>query len=203
MRQPVRRPGPGQGRHEPGPRRRHARRLRHARRAGLRGRRHGHLGRGPFGHGLLGCRGRGLLGGAGLGRVHRRRGHGTSTGGATWAAGIGKGSTGSGTGSGAGRKGVDVTLVVGTLKYLFPGKLTVTPESGPEQVFFAANDTKVLGATTLCGGPDGQVTITDGSYGTTTCTTGQLDKAAKLNAVQVRATIHQGIATEVEERHHP
>ncbi|MFF3273070.1 hypothetical protein ACFYWU_19410 [Streptomyces chrestomyceticus] len=130
---------------------------------------------------------------------------GTSGGSGSTGSGTGKGTgagTGSGTGTGTGRKGVDATLV-GTLKYLAPGKLTVTPESGTEQAFFVAEDTKVLGAATLCGGPGGQVTITKDSYGTTPCTTDQLDEAAKKNTVKVRATIHRGIATKVEERYHP
>lgn len=133
---------------------------------------------------------------------------GGSTGGSgSTGSGTGKGTgtgtgTGAGTGTGTGRKGVDATLV-GTLKYLAPGKLTVTPESGTEQAFFVAEDTKVLGAATLCGGPGGQVTITKDSYGTTPCTTDQLDEAAKKNTVKVRATIHRGIATKVEERYHP
>ncbi|MEU6958358.1 hypothetical protein [Streptomyces chrestomyceticus] len=117
--------------------------------------------------------------------------------------GTGKGTgAGTGTGTGAGRKGVDATLV-GTLKYLAPGKLTVTPESGTEQAFFVAADTEVLGAATICGGPGGRVTITKESYGTTPCTTDQLDEAAKKNTVKARATIRQGIATKVEERYHP
>ncbi|WP_206506379.1 hypothetical protein [Streptomyces chrestomyceticus] len=130
---------------------------------------------------------------------------GTSGGTGSTGSGTGKGTdtgTGTGPGTGTGRKGVDATLV-GTLKYLAPGKLTVTPESGTEQAFFVAEDTKVLGAATLCGGPGGQVTITKDSYGTTPCTTDQLDEAAKKNTVKVRATIHRGIATKVEERYHP
>ncbi|MEU7155061.1 hypothetical protein [Streptomyces chrestomyceticus] len=117
--------------------------------------------------------------------------------------GVGTGTgAGKGTGTGAGRKGVDATLV-GTLKYVAPGKLTVTPESGTEQAFFVAADTEVLGAATICGGPGGRVTITKESYGTTPCTTDQLGEAAKKNTVKVRATIRQGIATKVEERYHP
>ncbi|MEU4202404.1 hypothetical protein AB0F64_20975 [Streptomyces sp. NPDC026294] len=130
-------------------------------------------------------------------------GGGTSGGTGSSGSGTGKAAgTGTGAGTGAGRKGVDATLV-GTLKYLAPGKLTVTPRSGTEQAFFVAADTEVLGAATICGGPDGQVTITDDSYGTTACTTDQLDEAAKKNTVKVRATIHKGIATKVEERYHP
>ncbi len=128
---------------------------------------------------------------------------GTSGGTGSTGPGTGKGTgAGTGTGTGAGRKGVDATLV-GTLKYLAPGKLTVTPESGTEQAFFVAADTEVLGAATICGGPGGQVTITKESYGTTPCTTDQLDEAAKKNTVKARATIRQGIATKVEERYHP
>ncbi|KOG52822.1 hypothetical protein ADK76_30780 [Streptomyces griseoflavus] len=145
---------------------------------------------GATGAGSSGSQGSGAsTGGSGSGH----RGSGTSG---------GSGSTGSGSGTATGRKGGNVTLN-GTLKYLAPGKYTVAPESGMEQAFFVTTDTRILGATTICGGPDGRVTIDKGSYGTTTCTTDDLEKAAKMNTVKVRVTVRKGIATQVVERYHP
>ncbi|OKI03486.1 hypothetical protein A6A06_39120 [Streptomyces sp. CB02923] len=127
-----------------------------------------------------------------------------STGSGSTGTTTGEGSTGAGKGTntGTGRKGTGST-VVGTLKYLAPGKLTIAPEAGMERAFFVADDTKVLGATTICGGPDGSVTIGSDSYGTTSCTKDELDTAAQNGKVKVRVTIHRGIATKVEEHYHP
>ncbi|WP_185842383.1 hypothetical protein [Streptomyces sp. WAC 06725] len=150
---------------------------------------------GSAGAGSSGSQGSGgSTGGSGSGH----RGSGTSGGSGS------TGSTGSGggTGTGTGHKGANVTLN-GTLKYLAPGKYTVAPESGMEQAFFVATDTRILGATTICGGPDGRVTIDKSSHGTTTCTTDDLEKAAKMNTVKVRVTVKKGIATQVVERYHP
>ncbi|KWT58570.1 hypothetical protein ADL21_28565 [Streptomyces albus subsp. albus] len=153
----------------------------------------GATGTGSAGAGSSGSQGAGAsTGGSGSGH----RGSGTSGGSGS------TGSTGSGSGTATGRKGGNVTLN-GTLKYLAPGKYTVAPESGMEQAFFVATDTRILGATTICGGPDGRVTIDKSSYGTTTCTTDDLEKAAKMNTVKVRVTVRKGIATQVVERYHP
>ncbi|KOT85377.1 hypothetical protein ADK70_21415 [Streptomyces rimosus subsp. pseudoverticillatus] len=154
---------------------------------------------GSTGVGSSGSQGSGgSTGGSGSGH----RGSGTSGGSGSTGSGGSTGSTGSGGGTGTGRKGANVTLN-GTLKYLAPGKYTVAPESGMEQAFFVATDTRILGATTICGGPDGRVTIDKSSYGTTTCTTDDLEKAAKMNTVKVRVTVKKGIATQVVERYHP
>ncbi|MEN2419912.1 hypothetical protein AABB02_17655 [Streptomyces rimosus] len=151
---------------------------------------------GSTGAGSSGSQGSGgSTGGSGTGH----RGSGTSGGSGSTGS---TGSTGSGGGTGTGHKGANVTLN-GTLKYLAPGKYTVAPESGMEQAFFVATDTRILGATTICGGPDGRVTIDKSSYGTTTCTTDDLEKAAKMNTVKVRVTVKKGIATQVVERYHP
>ncbi|KEF04746.1 MULTISPECIES: hypothetical protein [Streptomyces] len=154
---------------------------------------------GSTGAGSSGSQGSGgSTGGSGSGH----RGSGTSGGSGSTGSGGSTGSTGSGGGTGTGHKGANVTLN-GTLKYLAPGKYTVAPESGMEQAFFVATDTRILGATTICGGPDGRVTIDKSSYGTTTCTTDDLEKAAKMNTVKVRVTVKKGIATQVVERYHP
>ncbi|WP_260640471.1 hypothetical protein [Streptomyces angustmyceticus] len=91
----------------------------------------------------------------------------------------------------------------GVLKYLAPGKMTVAPDSGAEQGFDIGPDTKVLGAAALCGDPDGNVTMDDNGYGTTPCTESQLDEAARTNAVSIRVTVVDGVATEVAEHYHP
>ncbi|MEV0260313.1 hypothetical protein AB0I49_03065 [Streptomyces sp. NPDC050617] len=103
----------------------------------------------------------------------------------------------------AGAKGVNGTWR-GTLKYLAPGKVTVAPKSGGmEQAFYVGPHTKVLGAAAICGGADGTVTIDSKGYGTKPCTLKQLTKAAKTNAVEVRATVKNGAATTIAEHYHP
>ncbi|KAA6221260.1 hypothetical protein CP973_04060 [Streptomyces albofaciens JCM 4342] len=158
----------------------------------------GSRGSGTSGSGSSGSQGSAAsTGGSGSGH------HGSGTSGGSGSAGS-TGSTGSGggTGTGTGHQGGTTTLN-GTLKYLAPGKYTVAPESGMEQAFFVATDTRILGATTICGGPDGRVTIDKGSYGTTTCTTDDLEKAAKKNTVKVRVTVRKGVAAKVVEHYHP
>ncbi|MFH8986059.1 hypothetical protein [Streptomyces varsoviensis] len=91
---------------------------------------------------------------------------------------------------------------VGVLKYLAPGKLTVTPEDGMEQAFFVAKDTKVLGAAAICAS-NGNVTVDGTGYGTSTCTDAQLEKAAKMGSLTVRVTLQDGVATKVVEKYHP
>ncbi|KOG88196.1 hypothetical protein [Streptomyces varsoviensis] len=104
-------------------------------------------------------------------------------------------------------EGADATGVSGTwrgtLKYLAPGKVTVAPKSGMEQGFHVGPHTKVLGAAAICGGPDGNVTIDSKGDGTTPCTLKQLMKAAKTDAVKVRATVKNGVATTIAEHYHP
>ncbi len=100
-------------------------------------------------------------------------------------------------------KGVNGTWR-GTLTYLAPGKLTVIPKSGGmEQAFSVGPHTKVLGAAAICGGADGTVTIDGKGYGTKPCTLKQLTKAAKTEAVEVRATLKNGVATTIAEHYHP
>ncbi|MFE7118049.1 hypothetical protein ACFU99_21795 [Streptomyces sp. NPDC057654] len=102
-----------------------------------------------------------------------------------------------------GAKGVSGTWR-GTLKYLAPGKVTVAPKSGGmEQAFYVGPHTKVLGAAAICGGADGTVTIDSKGYGTKPCTLKQLTKAAKTNAVEVRAIVKNGVATTIAEHYHP
>ncbi|TJZ59179.1 hypothetical protein FCH28_03520 [Streptomyces piniterrae] len=109
------------------------------------------------------------------------------------------GSAGSGTTAGQG-KGVSGTFN-GTLNYLAPGKLTVRPKSGTEQAFFVSTQTKTLGAAGICSSK-GNVTADGSGYGTSPCTEAQLEKAAKMNSIEVRVTLQSGVATKIVERYH-
>jgi hypothetical protein len=100
----------------------------------------------------------------------------------------------------------DRTTIVGTLKYLAPGKLTVTPQSGgTERAFLVSNATTILGAAAICSDTDGRVTIGGDGYGTSTCTVDQLETAAKTGSVSVRVTMdsRSGGAETVAEKYHP
>ncbi|GAO08092.1 hypothetical protein TPA0598_03_05530 [Streptomyces lydicamycinicus] len=110
----------------------------------------------------------------------------------------GGGST-SGSGSASRGKGVNAT-VNGVLKYLAPGKLTVTPDAGTEQAFFIGPQTKTLGAAAICAS-NGNVTIDSSSYGTSPCTEAQLEKAAKMSSIEVKVTIKGGVATKIVEHY--
>ncbi|MEK8171374.1 hypothetical protein NKH77_23735 [Streptomyces sp. M19] len=92
------------------------------------------------------------------------------------------------------------------MDYLAPGKLIVEPDDGSmDQAFMVSNATRVLGAAAICGGPDGEVTIGDDGYGTTKCTTEELEDVAKNSSVTVRVNIDRktGAADTVEEKYHP
>ncbi|MFD7503831.1 hypothetical protein [Streptomyces sp. NPDC059850] len=97
--------------------------------------------------------------------------------------------------------------IVGTLKYLAPGKLTVTPEEGgTEQAFLISNATKILGAAAICSDDsNGGASIGDDGYGTAKCSVEELEKSAKTNSVTVRVTMNtkSGAAETVEEKYHP
>lgn len=100
----------------------------------------------------------------------------------------------------------DQSTIVGTLKYLAPGKLTVTPRNGgTERAFLVSNATKILGAAAICSDTDGRVTIGSDGYGTSTCTVDQLETAAKTSSVSVRVTLdtRSGGAETVAEKYHP
>ncbi|WP_433854455.1 hypothetical protein [Streptomyces kronopolitis] len=110
-------------------------------------------------------------------------------------------SAAAGSGSAPRSKGVNGTWT-GVLAYLAPGKLTVTPDSGTEQAFYVGSGTTALGAATICASND-NVTIDSGGYGTSPCTTAQLEAAAKMGSVEVRATVEDGVATRIAEHYHP
>ncbi|MGY5127230.1 hypothetical protein [Streptomyces nigrescens] len=123
---------------------------------------------------------------------------GASEGSGTGGAGSGSGST-AGSGSAAQGKGVNGTLN-GVLKYLAPGKLTVAPASGTEQAFYVGSQTKTLGAAGICAS-NGNVTADSNGYGTSPCTEAQLEKAAKMNSIEVRVTVEGGVATKIVEHY--
>ncbi|MFJ5797719.1 hypothetical protein [Streptomyces decoyicus] len=111
------------------------------------------------------------------------------------------GSSAAGSGSASQGKGVSGTWN-GVLKYLAPGKMTVAPDSGPEQGFFVDSQTKSLGAAAMCAS-NGNVTMDESGYGTSPCTEAQLEEAAKMNSLEVRVTLEGGVATKVVEHYHP
>ncbi|MFJ9773950.1 hypothetical protein ACIRVF_22380 [Kitasatospora sp. NPDC101157] len=94
---------------------------------------------------------------------------------------------------------------MGKLSYLAPGKLMVKPDNGgADQAFMFNSTTKVLGAAAICS-PDGSTVTKDSQgYGTTSCTTDQLETAAKTGAVTVRVTLDSslGIAQTIAEKYH-
>ncbi|MFI9079754.1 hypothetical protein ACIGW8_25340 [Streptomyces sioyaensis] len=141
-------------------------------------------------------------GGQSAGANGKKAGGGSPTSGA----GTDTGSTaGSGAADGSGPashgKGGNGTWT-GVLKYLAPGKLTVTPASGTEQAFFVGSGTKTLGAATICAS-NGNVTVDSSGYGTSPCTEEQLEKAAKRDSVEVRVTVEGGVATRIAEHYRP
>ncbi|WP_406211346.1 hypothetical protein [Streptomyces decoyicus] len=105
-------------------------------------------------------------------------------------------------GASAGRKGVNGTWV-GKLNWLTEYKLSVAPESGPEQAFHLLDSTKVLGAAALCEAPDGRVHLDSTGYGTAACTLDDARKAAKRGSVDVRVTVKDGAATKIAEHYRP
>ncbi|MEY9910043.1 hypothetical protein ABIA35_006287 [Catenulispora sp. MAP12-49] len=116
----------------------------------------------------------------------------------------GSSSTGS-AGGGVANAG-NLVAIVGTLQYLAPGKFIVHPDDGStDQAFYVADDTKILGAAAICGGPDGSVTIGGDGYGSTKCTEAQLETASKTDAVKIRVTMDRktGNVQTVEEKYHP
>ena len=101
-----------------------------------------------------------------------------------------------------GRKGVNGTWV-GKLNWLTEYKLSVAPESGPEQAFHLLDSTKVLGAAALCEAPDGRVHLDSTGYGTAACTLDDARKAAKRGSVDVRVTVKDGAAAKIAEHYRP
>ncbi|MFI9323317.1 hypothetical protein ACIGXI_26555 [Kitasatospora aureofaciens] len=124
---------------------------------------------------------------------------------ATASVASGQGSSSTSGGSGGSDTGHQRTLV-GKLSYLAPGKLMVKPDNGgADQAFMLSNATKVLGAAAICSRDGSTVTMDSQGYGTTNCTTDQLETAAKTGAVTVRVTLDSslGLAQTVAEKYHP
>ncbi|WP_077797498.1 hypothetical protein [Streptomyces sp. JHA26] len=98
-------------------------------------------------------------------------------------------STSAGTPRGASGDGGTRTLT-GVLKYLAPGRLTVTPPGGDETAFWLAQDTMILGGGQICG---------EDSQSTYDCTEEEAEAAAKRGDVTVDVTMKGGYASRVAE----
>ena len=109
--------------------------------------------------------------------------------------GGGNGSTGGGNGgsggNGGGGKGVNGTWF-GNVKYLAPGKYTVSDMKGVEQQFFTSTETDIQGAGDICGDENGQAA--------TKCTESELEAASK-KGVSAKVVIKGGTAVSIVEDH--
>ncbi|MFF3243753.1 hypothetical protein ACFYWY_08465 [Streptomyces sp. NPDC002870] len=113
----------------------------------------------------------------------------------------------SGSGSGAGApesaidginkgKGVNGTWF-GNVKYLAPGKFTVSDMKGTEQQFFVAEDTEIWGYGDICGDENGG----EGGQAGIECTEEELEAATKGTGVSAEVVIVNGIATTIRDDH--
>ncbi|MFJ9020851.1 hypothetical protein ACIRPU_12835 [Streptomyces sp. NPDC102259] len=82
-------------------------------------------------------------------------------------------------------KGVSGTWL-GTVSYLAPGKYTVSDMKDPEQQFWLAEDTKIIGAGTMCAAG-------------TQCTEAKLEAAAKGGKLAATVLVTDGVATAITE----
>lgn len=89
-------------------------------------------------------------------------------------------------------KGVNGTWF-GNVKYLAPGKYTVSDMKGVEQAFFLGEDTQIWGAGEICGDAEGQ--------SATECTEAQLEATTKGTGISATVVIKDGIATTITEDH--
>ncbi|MEU1664611.1 hypothetical protein ABZ547_13515 [Streptomyces sparsogenes] len=137
---------------------------------------------------------------------------GSGTGGSSSDGSGSQGQKGGGTSGGSGSTGGGVAnagnhrTIVGTLKYLAPGKLIVHPDDGStDQAFFVANATQIRGAAAICSDDPGRVSLGADGYGTAKCTVEQVEKAAKTGSVTVRVTLStkSAGAERIEEKYHP
>jgi hypothetical protein len=95
--------------------------------------------------------------------------------------------------AGAGKRGKGVSGTwFGTVKYMAPGKYTVSDMKGVEQQFFTSKTTNIQGAGDICGDEDGQAA--------TKCTESQLAAAAK-KGVSAKVQIKKGIAVSIIDDH--
>ncbi|MFJ8112974.1 hypothetical protein [Streptomyces sp. NPDC096132] len=102
-------------------------------------------------------------------------------------------SSSSSSSSGGSSGGVSGTWL-GAVTYMAPGKYLVSDgRSNPEQQFWLAEDTEILGAGGMCGDADGQ--------SATTCTEAELEKAAKAGTLTAEVTLKDGVATRIAEDH--
>ncbi|MFE6482545.1 hypothetical protein ACFVGN_06355 [Streptomyces sp. NPDC057757] len=89
-------------------------------------------------------------------------------------------------------KGVSGSFKNGTVTYLAPGKYIVSVPGKEDQQFWAAEDTEVYGAGTICGEAGAKVDAP--------CTVDQLEAALEKGAVNADVEMKDGIATLVTER---
>ncbi|UGQ14660.1 hypothetical protein LO772_14355 [Yinghuangia sp. ASG 101] len=89
-------------------------------------------------------------------------------------------------------KGVNGTWF-GTVKYLAPGKYTVSDMKGVEQQFLVAEDTEIWGAGDICGDAEGQ--------SATKCTEAELEAATQGAGVSAEVVVANGIATTITDDH--
>ena len=79
--------------------------------------------------------------------------------------------------------------VMGTVKYLAPGKYTVTTAKNDTQAFYLTKDAKITGWGTICGEPNQR----------TTCTKKQLKSSTQTKKVIARVRLNDGKASAVTE----
>ncbi|MEU8649404.1 hypothetical protein [Streptomyces sp. NPDC048737] len=91
-----------------------------------------------------------------------------------------------------GSKGVSGSFKNGKVTYLAPGKYIVSVPGEEDQQFWAADDTEVYGAGTICGDAGSKVDAP--------CTVDQLESALKKGAVNADVEMKDGVATLVTER---
>ncbi|MET8164158.1 hypothetical protein ABZT34_07830 [Streptomyces sp. NPDC005329] len=75
---------------------------------------------------------------------------------------------------------------LGTVSYLAPGKYTVSDMKDTQQQFWPAEDTKIIGAGTMCAAG-------------TQCTEAKLEAAAKGGKLAATVLVTDGVATTITE----
>ncbi|WP_328869362.1 hypothetical protein OHT76_04220 [Streptomyces sp. NBC_00287] len=93
-------------------------------------------------------------------------------------------------------KGVNGTWL-GQVRYLAPGKFTISDLKGTEQQFFLAADTEIWGYGVICGDSN----TGEGGQGGIECTEAELERAAKGDRLSAEVVVANGIATKITEDH--
>ncbi|MFF7360103.1 hypothetical protein [Streptomyces sp. NPDC008125] len=89
-------------------------------------------------------------------------------------------------------KGVNGTWN-GKVRYLAPGKYTVTRPGDVDQQFFVSEDTDIEGTGDICGTEDGQAAMP--------CSEEMLEAATKGDGVDAEVVVVNGIATSIVDNH--